>query len=111
MRFQSRRGTLAEMGVGDLMGVWAEVLDIAAPEGGVPRAGSQGLDSSSAAFGLRLMEMGLVPGTRVRVVSRAPWGCPLRVELRGYHLSLRKDEAARVRVEWAQASAAVGEAR
>lgn len=48
---------------------------------------------------LRLMEMGLVPGTRVRVVKIAPLGDPLEIELRGYHLSLRRAEAQRVGVE------------
>lgn len=47
---------------------------------------------------LRLMEMGLVPGTDVRVVSVAPLGDPLEIELRGYRLSLRRNEAERVEV-------------
>lgn len=41
----------------------------------------------------RLMEMGLTPGTSVRVVRFAPLGDPIDVEIRGYHLSLRKREA------------------
>lgn len=47
----------------------------------------------------RLMEMGLLPGTRVRVVRIAPLGDPLEVELRGYSLSLRAADAALVRVD------------
>ena len=47
----------------------------------------------------RLMEFGLVSGTEVRVVRVAPLGDPIQVELRGYHLSLRRAEAKRVRVE------------
>lgn len=47
---------------------------------------------------VRLMEMGLVPGTEVRVVALAPLGDPLEIELRGYRLSLRKSEAERVEV-------------
>lgn len=47
---------------------------------------------------MRLMEMGLVPGTEVRVVALAPLGDPLEIELRGYRLSLRKSEAERVEV-------------
>lgn len=44
----------------------------------------------------RLLELGLTPGTTVRVVRFAPLGDPMDVELRGYHLSLRKEEAGRV---------------
>ena len=49
-------------------------------------------------FGVRLMELGLVEGTPVRVVRRAPLGDPLELELRGYSLSIRREEARRVRV-------------
>lgn len=45
---------------------------------------------------LRLMEMGLLPGTEVRFIRRAPLGDPLEVEVRGFHLSLRATEAARI---------------
>jgi ferrous iron transport protein A len=47
----------------------------------------------------RLMEMGLTPGTLVRLLGRAPLGDPLELELRGYRLSVRKSEAARVSIE------------
>lgn len=46
----------------------------------------------------RLLEMGLTPGVRVRVVGTAPLGCPLELEVRGYRLSIRRSEAARVAV-------------
>lgn len=42
----------------------------------------------------RLMEMGMVPGAEVQVLRFAPWGDPMMVNLDGYHLSLRKAEAA-----------------
>jgi ferrous iron transport protein A len=44
----------------------------------------------------RLLEMGLTPGTLLRVVRFAPLGDPIDIEVRGYHLSLRKDEARQV---------------
>jgi ferrous iron transport protein A len=47
----------------------------------------------------RLLEMGLTPGTRVRLLGTAPLGDPLELELRGYRLSVRKSEAARVELE------------
>jgi Fe2+ transport system protein FeoA len=42
----------------------------------------------------RLMEMGLLPGTEVRFIRRAPLGDPMQVEVRGFQLSLRQEEAA-----------------
>jgi Fe2+ transport system protein FeoA len=47
----------------------------------------------------RLLEMGMTPGCRVRLVRIAPLGDPLDFELRGYHLSLRRDEARNVVIE------------
>jgi len=41
---------------------------------------------------LRLRELGLVAGTRVTVVRRAPLGDPIEIELRGYRLCVRRDE-------------------
>lgn len=47
----------------------------------------------------RMLEMGLVPGTVVEVERCAPLDGPLEVLVKGYHLSLRRDEASMVRVE------------
>lgn len=48
---------------------------------------------------IRLLEMGLTPGVSVRVLGRAPFGDPLELELRGYRLSIRHSEAARVTID------------
>ena len=53
---------------------------------------------AGAAF-LRLREMGLLPGTSVTFVRAAPLGDPLEFKLRGYHLTLRRDEAEQIVVE------------
>jgi Fe2+ transport system protein FeoA len=53
---------------------------------------------ASGSGGLRLMEMGFVPGAPVRVVDRAPLGDPIRIFLRNYHLALRCEEARAVHV-------------
>jgi Fe2+ transport system protein FeoA len=47
----------------------------------------------------RLLEMGFVPGTPLRVVRLAPLGDPMQVELHGYHISLRRSEARAILVE------------
>lgn len=44
----------------------------------------------------RLFDMGLTPGAEVFLRKKAPLGDPLEVTLRGYELTLRKDEAANV---------------
>ncbi|MCX7807711.1 MAG: ferrous iron transport protein A [Deltaproteobacteria bacterium] len=45
---------------------------------------------------VRLLELGLLPGTRVRLLRRAPLGDPIEIEVRRTRLSLRKSDAARV---------------
>ena len=47
----------------------------------------------------RLMDLGLVRGTQVKVLRVAPLGDPIEVTLRGYMLTLRRSEAAHVVVE------------
>lgn len=50
------------------------------------------------AHGMRLMEMGLVPGALIRVVKSAPLGDPIQVCVRNYHLALRRAEAKSIMV-------------
>ena len=45
---------------------------------------------------LRLLEMGLTPGVHIKVIRAAAFGGPLDILVRGYQLSLRRDEAASV---------------
>jgi len=47
----------------------------------------------------RLLELGLMPGTRVRVVRHAPMGDPIELRLRNYSLSIGRGEASRIDVE------------
>lgn len=53
----------------------------------------------SRATARRLFELGLLPGTRVRVVRRAPLGDPIELRLRNYSLSIRREQAALIEVE------------
>ncbi|MEG2420534.1 MAG: FeoB small GTPase domain-containing protein, partial [Oscillospiraceae bacterium] len=46
----------------------------------------------------RLVDMGLTPGTKVTVRKVAPFGDPIEVRLRGYELSLRKEDAGQITV-------------
>jgi Fe2+ transport system protein FeoA len=42
--------------------------------------------------------MGLVPGIEVKVITRAPFGDPLQIEVRGGQWSIRRNEAAQIEV-------------
>ncbi|MBW1675553.1 MAG: ferrous iron transport protein A [Deltaproteobacteria bacterium] len=50
-------------------------------------------------FRRRLLEMGFLTGTDVYVEKYAPLRDPIELILKGYHVSLRVDEAARIQVE------------
>lgn len=47
----------------------------------------------------KLIEMGCLPGETVSLSKTAPFGCPMAINIAGYELSLRKDEAALVMIE------------
>lgn len=84
-RYLARPGvTAAEVTLADVLpGEYATVLSVA----------------ESSTTSERFMEMGLVPGTRVQVIRYAPLGDPLEIAVRGYRLSLRRDEAVAVLVQ------------
>lgn len=46
----------------------------------------------------RLLDMGLIPHTRVTVQKIAPMGDPMEIRLRGYELTLRLDDAAQIEI-------------
>ena len=46
-----------------------------------------------------LLDMGLIPHTEVTVRKVAPLGDPLELNLRGYSLTIRRDDAANIEVE------------
>jgi ferrous iron transport protein A len=51
------------------------------------------------AISVRLMEMGLTEGEEIELLGYAPLGDPIEYFVRGYRVSLRKTEAARVEIE------------
>jgi Fe2+ transport system protein A len=56
------------------------------------------LDGESA-LKRRIMDMGITKGTKVTVRKMAPLGDPIQITVRGYELSLRKNEAKNIAVE------------
>ena len=47
----------------------------------------------------RLLDMGLIPRTRVTLQKVAPMGDPIEIRVRGYELTLRVEEAQKIEVE------------
>jgi ferrous iron transport protein A len=47
----------------------------------------------------QLLEMGLLPGTTLEIIRSAPLGFPIEIKVRGYLLTLRKEEAQCVEIE------------
>ena len=47
----------------------------------------------------RILEMGVTPGVEIRRLGTAPLGDPIEFELRGYRLSLRKNEAQHIEIQ------------
>jgi Fe2+ transport system protein FeoA len=46
----------------------------------------------------RLMEMGVIPGTEIRVIKSAPFGDPIQIRVLGSSLALRRNEAASIEI-------------
>lgn len=46
----------------------------------------------------RLLDMGIIPGTQIKMLEPAPAGDPLVIHLRSFELSLRKEDAAKIEV-------------
>jgi ferrous iron transport protein A len=67
------------------------------------RAGESARITSVAAgnklYRQRLIAMGLLPGTEFTVVRLAPLGDPIEIEVRGFYLTIRKNEANILTVE------------
>lgn len=70
-------------------------LDLLPPgqEAVITAVGGQG------ALRCRLLDMGLIPRTAVQVEKTAPLGDPIELQVRGYTLSLRKEDARNIQVE------------
>ncbi len=50
------------------------------------------------ALRLRLLDMGLIPGTEVKAVKAAPLGDPIEINVRGYSLTIRKSDASEIEI-------------
>jgi len=58
-----------------------------------------GYTLGNAAYRAKLLALGLTHGTRLKVITVAPLGDPFEIAVRGYHLSLRRDEVGVIKVK------------
>lgn len=58
-----------------------------------------GFDQTGGVYRKKLLAMGLTPGTAFTITRFAPLGDPVEIRIRGFSLSLRKDEASVLLIE------------
>lgn len=66
------------------------------------KIGQSGIISAVGGEGplrLRFLDMGLIPGTRVQLTKIAPMGDPIQIQLRGYEMSIRREDAMKLTLE------------
>ena len=51
------------------------------------------------ALRLRFLDMGLIPGTCVKLQKVAPMGDPIQIQVRGYELTIRREDAKKIDLE------------
>jgi len=59
----------------------------------------KGFGATESKYRRRLMALGLTKGTQFEVIRFAPLGCPIQIAVRGFSLSLRKNEAKHLQLE------------
>ena len=55
--------------------------------------------NGAGALRRRIMDMGITKGVVIRIIKTAPLGDPIELTVRGYELSLRKEDAEKIEVE------------
>lgn len=66
------------------------------------KIGQKGVISTvggEGALRLRFLDMGLIPGTIVRLQKVAPMGDPIQIQVRGYELTIRREDARMIAIE------------
>jgi Fe2+ transport system protein FeoA len=53
----------------------------------------------NAAYKKRILDLGMLPGTEIQVVRKAPFGGPIIVQVRGYQVGIRMTEAKNIEIE------------
>ena len=58
-----------------------------------------GYTLGNAAYRAKLLALGLTHGVKLKIINVAPLGDPFEIAVRGYHLSLRRDEVSVIKVK------------
>ncbi|MFA6750458.1 MAG: Ferrous iron transport protein A [bacterium ADurb.Bin157] len=66
------------------------------PEGHTATIRDIDVDSPTAQ---RLLDLGFIPGTKIRAIKKAPMGDPTTFEIRGYQMGLRRSESELIDIE------------
>lgn len=61
-------------------------------DGVITQVGGEG------ALRLRFLDMGLIPGTKVLLQKIAPMGDPIQIQIRGYELTIRREDAKKIAI-------------
>lgn len=56
-------------------------------------------DITSDIIPLKLLEMGCLPGNEVQLIQKAPFQCPVYLNVNGSHIAIRRDIAAQIEVQ------------
>ena len=59
----------------------------------------ESIDYPNGALKKRFLEMGFTPGVTIKLIKVAPLGNPIEIMIRGYELTLRKEEASKIQVK------------
>ena len=62
----------------------------------IGQCGTVATVGGEGALRLRFLDMGLIPGTKVCLQKVAPMGDPIQISLRGYELTIRREDAAMI---------------
>ncbi len=59
----------------------------------------ESVDCSEISLRKHILDMGLTPGTEISLIKIAPMGDPMEIRVRGYELTLRKDDASYIKIK------------
>lgn len=62
----------------------------------IGESGIIGQVGGEGALRLRFLDMGLIPGTKVLLQKVAPMGDPIQIQVRGYELTIRREDARKI---------------
>lgn len=65
----------------------------------IGQQGTIAVVGGEGALRLRFLDMGLIPGTKVQLQKIAPMGDPIQISVRGYELTIRREDARKITLQ------------